>query len=461
MTKRHNILTGQLLCMAGILFLTLAVAEADLAVPSTKERWSMPYFSFGVKNVAAAEDAFLVRVAHRLSARIARRVGTSPPISVLVTALQEQRTLLTRHTTVTLQIPGNQSYRTWDVHLQKYPTWMKAEISPASAHFRVDEERIAQFLTTEPMDGIIQPQQAVITAVTKEDDVERVVTSTGAARPGIIFDMSVAPRAIAAALTEGTETVAIPLVITSGPVENLSGVPLGDLVLLGSGKSDFKGSPSARIYNVRKAIHEHVNNVLVPPGAEFSFNETLGGPVSNGNGWKDAKVIFNTTELRMAPGGGICQASTTVFRAILQSGFGYERRANHSMYVSYYEKYGVGIDATVFPGKQDLTFVNDTANYLLFQAYTEGSEVTVQIYGTPDGRTSEVIGPFFSSSDFTDYPAEERTPRGNEIAWVQRITFADGREKKRVITSRYTSLPRSLAKKYETAVHASAEQKAM
>lgn len=399
----------------------------------------------------------LSRVALRMSKRIVRSQGTSPSLSSLITALQEQRELLQHQISVTLQLPDNPTYRTWEVSLQRYPTWLKAEISPASAHFVVDEGRIAEYLDRETIDGIIKPGKATISEIVVDRAIEKAVTGTGSARPGIVFDMPSVTRDLKDALTKGTETITASLSVVGGPIENLSGKPLGDLVLLGTGKSDFKGSPGARIYNVNKAINKHVNNTLVPPGETFSFNSTLGGPVTNGNGWRDAKVIFNTTDLVMAPGGGICQASTTTFRAMLNAGFSAVKRANHSMYVTYYEKYGVGIDATVFPGKQDLTFVNDTSNYLLFQAYTEGTEAVVQIYGTPDGRETQISGPYFSSSDFYDFPSGERTPRSNEIAWVQRVTYPDGTAKDDVIVSRYTSLPRSVAVKYET-LHASAKK---
>ncbi|MDD4287253.1 MAG: VanW family protein [Candidatus Peribacteraceae bacterium] len=464
MTHSHKTQIGTLLATCAIVFLSSTVlTTTSLDIPRSPQTSLFPTLSFGgyaaeAAGPQSAAEAALTRVAQRMSRRIVRDQGTSPSLSSLKKALIEQRELLQHSVTVTLQLPDTLSYRTWNVSLQRYPTWLKAEISPAAAHFRVDEERISQYLQQETIDGIVPPRKAVITDVVQDRDVQRVVTSTGAARSGIVFDLPSVSRDLTSALTEGTEAITEPLYVAGGPIENLSGVPLGDLTLLGTGKSDYKGSPFDRIYNVRKAINQQVNNTVVPPGATFSFNETLGGPITNGNGWRDAKVIFNATELKMAPGGGICQASTTTFRAMLSAGFTPVKRANHSMYVTYYEKYGVGIDATVYPGKQDLTFVNDTGNFLLFQAYTEGTEAVVQIYGTPDGRETQISGPYFSSSDLSDFPADERSPRSNEIAWVQRIAFPDGTEKQQVIVSRYNSLPRSLALKYET-LHASAAGK--
>lgn len=464
MTNKHKAFVSTLLPVCLIMLLSSIVfTDTFPQSPQSGKPTLFPVISFGGYPAQAAgslsgADEALSRVAVRMSRRIAREQGTSPSVSALMAALQEQRELLRHRTTVTLTLPGQPSYRTWEVNLQRYPTWLKAEISRASAHFSVDEERISRYLQQETIDGTIPPRKAIIIAVAEDQKVQRAVLGSGSARSGIVFDLPQITRELKTALTEGTEAMTAPLYMVGGPIENLSGVPLGDLVLLGEGKSDFKGSPWARIFNVRKAINEQVNNTVVPPGATFSFNATLGGPVTNGNGWYDAKVIFNTTELRMAPGGGICQASTTTFRAMLHAGFVPVKRANHSMYVSYYEKYGVGIDATVFPGQQDLTFVNDTGNYLLFQAYTEGTEAVVQIYGTPDGRKTDIAGPYFASSNLTNFPFDARPPRGNEIVWVQNVTFPDGITKQQVIVSRYTSLPKSLALKYNN-LHASAAEK--
>src|SRR5437763_5795507 len=50
-----------------------------------------------------------------------------------------------------------------------------------------------------------------------------------------------------------------------------------------------------------------------------SFNDTLGGPIDVSEGWFMALGIFNGQDLRPIPGGGICQASTTMYRAIARS----------------------------------------------------------------------------------------------------------------------------------------------
>ncbi|KKW38159.1 MAG: VanW family protein [Candidatus Peribacteria bacterium GW2011_GWB1_54_5] len=161
-----------------------------------------------------------------------------------------------------------------------------------------------------------------------------------------------------------------------------------------------------------------------------------------------AQVIFEGDQLKPAPGGGICQASTTVYRAIVNAGFPVVERRAHSLYVSYYKKYGVGIDATIFPGTQDLTFLNDTEQPLLIQAYDDGYEAVVNFYGTPDGRTVELQGPYFSTNAPEGMLINDRQVMKNEIVWIQRVNYADGSVKENLILSRYKELPAYVRNEY-------------
>jgi vancomycin resistance protein YoaR len=173
----------------------------------------------------------------------------------------------------------------------------------------------------------------------------------------------------------------------------------------------------------------------VAPGETFSFNDAI-GPVLAERGWKEALGIFGSN-VKMTVGGGICQVVTTIYRAALLAGLPIKERAHHSQYVRYYEKYGVGIDATIFQGIKNLQFVNDTEHYILIQGWSRGNEAYVHIYGTSDGRTVTMQGPFFY-----DTPRTERSDLlpelfNNQIGWVRRIHYADGTEKSGRLVSTY------------------------
>ena len=114
-------------------------------------------------------------------------------------------------------------------------------------------------------------------------------------------------------------------------------------------------------------------------------------------------------------GGGICQVSTTAFRAAIYSGLEITARRNHAYPVGYYNPQGM--DSTVYIPKPDLRFKNDTPNYILIQTKIVGTELTFQFYGTSDGRKTTVIGPTIL----------EKNPDGSmKTTFTQQINDKDG-----------------------------------
>jgi vancomycin resistance protein YoaR len=173
---------------------------------------------------------------------------------------------------------------------------------------------------------------------------------------------------------------------------------LGIDELVAEGQSSFAGSAAYRVTNI-KAGAARMNGVLIPPGAEFSFNTQLGA-VDESNGFVEGyAVIGNRTQLEW--GGGVCQVSTTVFRAAFWAGLPFTERHAHPFYISWYDDYsfpdqaGPGMDATIYTGVLDLKFVNDTGHWLLMEASAdENAQVlTVQLYGTKPNRTVAAKGP--------------------------------------------------------------------
>jgi vancomycin resistance protein YoaR len=163
---------------------------------------------------------------------------------------------------------------------------------------------------------------------------------------------------------------------------------LGIKSLIGEGTSNFKGSPKNRIHNVKVGA-ERFNGLLIKPGEEFSFVKNL-GPVDADHGYLPELVIKkNVTEPEF--GGGICQVSTTAFRAAIYSGLKITARKNHAYPVSYYNPQGM--DATVYVPSPDLRFINNTPGYILIQTKVEGTVLTFDFYGTDDGRKTTINGP--------------------------------------------------------------------
>ena len=158
--------------------------------------------------------------------------------------------------------------------------------------------------------------------------------------------------------------------------------------LIGEGRSNFRGSPKNRIFNIKVAT-ERFDGILIKPGEDFSFVQIL-GEVDGEHGYLPELVIKkDKTEPEF--GGGICQVSTTAFRAAIYSGLKITARQNHAYPVAYYNPQGM--DSTIYIPRPDLRFKNDTPNYILIQTKIEGTELIFQFYGTSDGRKTKVIGP--------------------------------------------------------------------
>lgn len=169
-------------------------------------------------------------------------------------------------------------------------------------------------------------------------------------------------------------------------LENLKEYGISSLI--GEGESDFKGSSVARILNIKIGA-DIFNGTLVAPGEEFSFNKIL-GPVDMTGGYK-AELVIRKDKLIPEYGGGLCQVSTTLFRAAMTAGFPILERKPHSLPVRYYNPQG--FDAAIYPGIVDLRFKNDLKSYAFIQSEIKGTKLVFKIFGKDDGREVTLEGP--------------------------------------------------------------------
>lgn len=158
--------------------------------------------------------------------------------------------------------------------------------------------------------------------------------------------------------------------------------------LIGEGTSNFLRSPKNRIHNIHVGA-EKFNGVLIKPGEEFSFIQTL-GPVDKSTGYLP-ELVIKVDKTVPEFGGGMCQVSTTMFRVALNTGLKITARTNHAYPVVYYNPQG--LDATVYIPNPDLRFINNTPAYILIQTRIEGTQLIFDFYGTSDGRQVKIVGP--------------------------------------------------------------------
>jgi vancomycin resistance protein YoaR len=174
---------------------------------------------------------------------------------------------------------------------------------------------------------------------------------------------------------------------------DIKGSDLGITELVHEEISYFYGSSSDRVQNIIVASSQF-HGVMIPPGATFSMADAL-GDITLENGYAEALIIAGGQTIQ-GVGGGVCQVSTTLFRAAFFAGFPIVERYPHAYRVSYYEKVAgnhidqslAGLDATVFVPIVDFKFTNDTTSWLLMETYVNPSYSSIvwKFYSTSDGR---------------------------------------------------------------------------
>lgn len=155
------------------------------------------------------------------------------------------------------------------------------------------------------------------------------------------------------------------------------------LSLLSDFSTDLSTSKGGRKHNVGLALSKF-NGKVVNPDEEVSFNSVT-GPQTEETGYQSAIVIVNGQYVE-GVGGGICQASTTLYNALLLSGTEIDEVHKHTLPVGYVE---LSLDAMVNEGTADMRFKNISPYPIYIEAYVEGDRAYAKVYGKPleDGLT--------------------------------------------------------------------------
>lgn len=223
---------------------------------------------------------------------------------------------------------------------------------------------------------------------------------------------------------------------------------LGISELLGTGESNYSGSPKNRIINIAVGA-KAVDGSIVAPGEEFSLLKVL-GEVDGEHGYKQELVIKDNKTIPEY-GGGLCQIGTTTFRGALQAGVKITMRANHSYRVGYYEP--AGTDATIYSPAPDFKFINDTPGHILIRTINDPkkSMLYFQFWGTSDGRSIELSKPVISGIvppppgkliETLDLKpgvkrCTESAHNGANASFTETITLTDGSKNEIVYKSHY------------------------
>lgn len=271
-------------------------------------------------------------------------------------------------------------------------------------------QKIKEKIETEPKDAVFEFEEGRV----KEFKPEII---------GVLVDLPKFKTLLEEEVLSGkTKDLEVPVILNYPKVRTGDINNMGIKELIGVGKSSFGHSIPGRVFNVNLAA-TRINGVVVSPGEEFSFNKSV-GEISRATGYQTAYVISEGKTV-LGDGGGVCQVSTTTFRAAMDAGLPIVERRAHAYRVGYYEQDSApGIDATIFSPSTDFKFLNDTGHHILIQSKVDTKNLTmrVEIYGTSDGRSSEISKPIITSQSpapATVYVDDPSLPKGTtkQIDW--------------------------------------------
>jgi len=212
---------------------------------------------------------------------------------------------------------------------------------------------------------------------------------------GLRLDIGRSINAIHRELLEGNHEIELVVEKTLPDISSEhTAEELGITELVSSETSYFYGSDSSRIHNISTAAAKF-HGVFIAPGETFSMAKQL-GDVSLDTGYSEAWIIFGDRTIK-GVGGGVCQVSTTLFRAVFFGGYPVDERYPHAYRVLYYEQRPngsnnpklAGLDATVYVPLVDFKFTNDSEHWLLMETYvyTGYRQLVWKFYSTSDDRT--------------------------------------------------------------------------
>lgn len=334
----------------------------------------------------------------------------------------------------------------WTIPEREFKTWLAFEEKNGKPTIGLDPKNLEESLK----------------AIREDVDIEakngKFVVDGGsvrefqAAQTGRAIDAEKTLEAVrASVLEQQASTVALSVTVKEPDVAgNIDSKKLGIVELLGTGHTNFRGSPPNRVHNITNGANI-LNGLLVKPGDEFSLVKSL-LPFDIEHDWKEELVIKGNRTIPEVGGGG-CQLGTTTFRAAMNSALPITARRNHSYIVSYYydEEGKPGKDATIYDPLPDFRFKNDTGHYILIQTRIEGFDFFMDFWGTKDGRaqqqTSTVVTdwttpPPAKTIKTTDIPKGERKQiekahKGATTSFDYSITYADGQVDKTTFRSKY------------------------
>jgi vancomycin resistance protein YoaR len=267
------------------------------------------------------------------------------------------------------------------------------ETGAAAIHLGLDRDKLAAWLE-ERLGAAIETEPVDAEVGWNGERLVSVVPSVDGAR----LDAAKLAERVEGSFFGSGGTVEAPVTHVKPTIDSANLDKFGITTLLGSGQSNYSGSSDGRSTNVEVGA-SLLNGTLIPPQSEFSFNGSIGW-IDEDKGFVEAQVI-DGEKIGKDIGGGICQVSTTVFRAAYLSGLPITEWWPHRFRIGFYEFDGwkPGLDASILQPTEDpatwadFKFENPSSHWMLIESWADGVNVVVNIYGADLGYDVESTGP--------------------------------------------------------------------
>ena len=295
------------------------------------------------------------------------------------------------------------SKKVWTLEPEQLGQFIVQEVDPTEQgaeafSVSVDERELASWLN-----GLVAAdiEKQPVDAKVAWSDKKKSLIATEKSRKGAKLKPLTLAREVIDSLWNDHKSINVPVTVLEPDIDSNNLKALGITTKLAVGDSSYVGSNDGRATNIVVGAGL-LNGNLIPPHGTFSFNHAI-GVIEVEKGYVEASVIQGE-RIGRDVGGGICQVSTTVFRAALVAGVPIVEWWPHTYRLGFYEQDGwaPGFDASILQPNEDpfsggdLRFENPTDSWMLVESYTENERVYVIIYGADTGYTVSFTEPQIS-----------------------------------------------------------------
>ncbi len=369
----------------------LPVVEASLALQGTEV--VVKSGAIGRKlNIEATLEQVSIQLQTLQDGIVPLVIEETPPAIMDAAAPAEQaRKILSKPLSLTLPPDQPDQKGPWVIHPETLAGMLSIERAGSAYQVSMNSSLLRTYLGNLAPSVDVFPKNARFIF----NDDTRLLEVIEKSTTGRTLDVEASIKTIQEQLAAGKHEIALTFNFIKPAVEDTAtGESLGITELVHAETSWYYGSSASRVQNIQAAA-SRFHGVLVAPGETFSMATQL-GDISLDNGYAEALIIMGGRTIK-GVGGGVCQVSTTLFRAAFFAGFPIVERNPHAYRVYYYEKVAgnridpslAGLDATVFVPLVDFKFRNDTDHWLLMETYVNpaSSSITWKFYSTKDGRS--------------------------------------------------------------------------